>query len=303
MTASPIAGSLPNALRRPADGLPGRRGRRRVPERERVRCLFVYGTNPGGCPDPDNDRIQNTADKCWNVAGIQPNGCTDPDKDGISEKLDKCNKVPGNGSRRLPAAVRRAHPGQLGHVRDGRPCSRPAGQGGQGRAGRVPLQGPRLQGQASSASPSNARAQPAAVPAEGRMLRRASGSRCASRRRGRSASTCATASRATGRPASDRASPPPAAAEVPLMRAPSWSRSPPSSRSAAAFAWLAGRDAPDPPPDADPALKRVDVSRAHGRRRPAPARPAKVPATASDADAAPSRRRRPTAGRPADRQR
>ena len=206
-TASPIAVTRARAAVRHRRRWAARRtwtATRTANESELPGCLFVYGTNPGGCPDPDNDGIQNAADKCWNVPGIAarrvhgPRQGRDPGEAGQVQQ--------GAGQRLATAArcrSRRPHPGQLGHVRDG------------ARVLQV-LQVKAVQGRAASSSAARAAAarssvkrlhrqtrdaQPAPVPAEGPAgCARASGPRGAHRPwRGRSASTRATpCSRATG---------------------------------------------------------------------------------------------------------
>ena len=49
-----------------------------------------------GCPDKDNDGIQDAEDKCPTVAGAAKfNGCPDSDNDGIQDSEDKCPGTAG----------------------------------------------------------------------------------------------------------------------------------------------------------------------------------------------------------------
>ncbi len=60
-------------------------------------CLEVPGVwEFKGCPDTDNDHIQDSKDDCPYEAGLSEfNGCPDTDKDGIMDKLDSCKTEPG----------------------------------------------------------------------------------------------------------------------------------------------------------------------------------------------------------------
>jgi hypothetical protein len=51
-----------------------------------------------GCPDKDNDGIQDSEDKCPDVSGLAKyNGCPvpDTDKDGVNDEEDNCPTIAG----------------------------------------------------------------------------------------------------------------------------------------------------------------------------------------------------------------
>lgn len=60
-------------------------------------CLETPGTwEFKGCPDSDNDHIQDSEDDCPYEAGPKEfGGCPDTDGDGIMDKLDSCVTTPG----------------------------------------------------------------------------------------------------------------------------------------------------------------------------------------------------------------